>query len=79
MHRFARRLCMFFAVSICAAAFFGLSAPSARAVSAVAWGSNFSGELGDGTTTYHDTPMPVSGMDSGVTAVAAGAFYSLAV
>ena len=52
---------------------------AARADSAVAWGDNFFGELGDGTTTGHSTPIPVSGMDSGVTAVAAGYFYSLGV
>jgi alpha-tubulin suppressor-like RCC1 family protein len=52
---------------------------AARADSAVAWGDNFRGELGDGTTTAHSSPMPVVGMGSGVTAVAAGRLYSLAV
>ncbi len=66
--------------AILVAAFLGLQSQTVRADSAVAWGINPNGQLGDGTTTDHDTPMPVSGMDSGVTAVAAaGHFHSLAV
>ncbi len=38
------------------------------------------GQLGDGTATnFRNTPAPVSGMSSGVTAVAAGQSHSLAV
>jgi alpha-tubulin suppressor-like RCC1 family protein len=56
-----------------------LISAAARADSAVAWGGNSYGALGDGTTTGRLTTMPVIGMDSGVTAVAGGEYYSLAV
>jgi alpha-tubulin suppressor-like RCC1 family protein len=47
---------------------------------AYAWGQNGSGQLGVGTRTYQGlTPVAVSGMDSGVTSVAAGVIFSLAV
>ena len=36
------------------------------------WGSNYLGELGDGTTTRRLTPSAVSGLASGVAAIAAG-------
>jgi hypothetical protein len=42
------------------------------------WGYNATGQLGNGTTTDSDVPVPVSGL-SGVTAVAGGAFHSLAI
>jgi RHS repeat-associated protein len=41
-----------------------------------AWGSNGSGQLGDGTTTSHTTPVQVL---TGVAAIAAGGTHSLAV
>jgi alpha-tubulin suppressor-like RCC1 family protein len=45
----------------------------------VAWGSNVSGELGDGVEGEpSDVPVPVSGL-SGVTAIAAGEGHSLAL
>jgi alpha-tubulin suppressor-like RCC1 family protein len=43
-----------------------------------AWGSNGTGELGNGTTTGSPIPVEVSGL-SGVTAIAAGIEHSLAL
>ena len=43
-----------------------------------AWGDNYFGQLGDGTTQRRDTPVKVSGL-AGVAAVAAGSGHSLAV
>jgi alpha-tubulin suppressor-like RCC1 family protein len=43
-----------------------------------AWGDNYSGELGNGTTTNSSVPVQVPGL-AGVTAVAAGDDFSLAV
>jgi alpha-tubulin suppressor-like RCC1 family protein len=49
--------------------------------SVLAWGANSNGQLGDGTTTAKNTPVPVSGFEagSGVVAIAAGLTHSLAV
>lgn len=42
------------------------------------WGYNGDGELGNGTTTDNPTPGTVSGLTSGVAAVAAGAYHTCA-
>ena len=45
-----------------------------------AWGDNSAGELGDGTTTDHDTPEVISlGSDVVPIAVAAGDYHSLVI
>ena len=43
------------------------------------WGSNGSGQLGDGTTFIHLVPVGVSGMASGVKAIATGDEHTCAV
>src|SRR5262249_14898272 len=50
----------------------------ARDDTALCWGGNVKGELGDGTKTPHETPEPVRGLD-GVAELALGMFWSCAL
>jgi alpha-tubulin suppressor-like RCC1 family protein len=43
------------------------------------WGGNGSGQLGDGATTDRHTPAAVSGLASGVAAIAASAYHTCAL
>lgn len=43
------------------------------------WGNNDFGELGSGTATNHHRPMDVSGLGTGVTAIAAGTLHACAL
>jgi hypothetical protein len=42
------------------------------------WGTNADGQLGDGTTTMRTTPVPVSGLTSGVSGIAGGRYHTCA-
>ena len=43
------------------------------------WGANGFGQLGDGTTISHNTPLGVNGLAAGVTLLTAGTFHTCAV
>ena len=43
------------------------------------WGSNYYGQLGDGTTVLRGTPVGAVGLESGVTAIAAGDYHACAL
>jgi alpha-tubulin suppressor-like RCC1 family protein len=45
----------------------------------LAWGSNSDGQLGNGTVTDSSTPVPVTGLETAATAIAAGSRHSLAI
>ena len=55
------------------------AAPSAFAQSVVGWGLNQYGDLGNGTTTNSSVPVPALGLPAGVSAIANGAEFTLAL
>ncbi len=63
-------------VAISAGGYHNLALKSDKTV--LAWGANFYGEIGDGTTTKRWTPVQVNGL-SNVVAISAGGSYSLAL
>ena len=46
-----------------------------------AWGDNYNHQLGDGSATYHSTPVPVTGLPENqqIIAIAAGGRFSVAL
>ncbi|AYM95859.1 IPTL-CTERM sorting domain-containing protein [Acidovorax sp. 1608163] len=63
--------------AVTAGEFFSCALTTAAAVQC--WGSNYHGQLGDGSTTDRVTPATVSGLGSGIAAVVAGSFHACAL
>jgi alpha-tubulin suppressor-like RCC1 family protein/formylglycine-generating enzyme required for sulfatase activity len=63
----------------CCASIVSIAARSACADSAVAWGNNAAGQLGDGTDTWRYSPINVNGLTNDVTAIDAGVQHTLAI
>ena len=77
-----RRLLRWSAALVVVLSVVGVAAPTtvrAAGAAAVAWGDSVSGQLGIGSSTDSSTPVQVSGLTTGVVAVAAGGAHSLAL